>query len=187
MTDQQKIDLLNKVNPIKFTDGKDIFKKFMDKYVVHEKGLFILGPSGSGKTHFVKNQKEKHWIDGDEIWTATGAAPEIAWWTMGVEMINEVEMRSDVTTYYAKKLGLWILGASQRWLVPDAIILPDWEQHKQYIIKREQTDYDGGATSKDYDQVLGHREIMENLAKKEDIPIFQSIEEAVAALTKDIG
>lgn len=187
LTDQQKTDLLNKVSPLKLVDGKDVFKKYMDEYVVHEKGLFILAPSGIGKTHFINNQSEKHWIDGDEIWTAAGAHPKTAWWTMGTEYTNEIDMRSDLITLYIKKLGLWVMGACHSWLKPDAIVLPDWETHKQYIVHREQNNYDGGATSKDFDQVLGHREYMEQVAKRDDVPIFHSLEEAVAVLTKDIG
>lgn len=186
MTGQQQEELLNKVKPVAFIDGKDVFKKFMDEYIVHSKGLFILAPSGTGKTHYVKNQKEKHFIDGDEIWTATGAAPDYPWWTMGLEVMMQVDQRSDVVTMYAKELGLWILGASQYWLRPDGIVIPDWETHKKYILYREQNNYDGGATSNDHEQVLGHIEYMRELAKKENVPIFQSIEEAVEVLSKGI-
>lgn len=187
MDDAYKEELLEKVFPVIFTDGRDFFRRLMSEYVVHKKGLFILGPSGSGKTHYVKNQVQKDFIDGDKMWNDSKAAPDIPWWTMGVEVINRVDQRSDVITKCARDLGLWVLGASQFWLKPDGIVLPDWEKHKEYIIHRETHNYDGGATSKDYDQVLGHREIMEKLAARENIPIFQSIEEAVEALSKDTG
>lgn len=187
MNDQQKNELLDKVKPVSFVDGKEIFKKFMDEYIVHKKGIFILAPSGTGKTHYVKNQKQKDFIDGDKLWTAAGAHPPTdPWWTMGIDVINQIDQRSDIITMYAKELGLWILGASQYWLKPDGIVIPDWETHKKYILHREQNNYDGGATSNDHDQVLGHIKYMRELAEKENIPVFQSIEEAVEALTKGI-
>src|SRR5258706_13488429 len=121
MNNQQKQDLLNKLRPVKYVDGKDIFEKYLEEYVVHDRGLFIFGPSGSGKTYFVKNQTEKHWIDGDQLWYETGAQPEESWWTMGLDTIQEVDQRCDVITMYAKKLGLWIIGANQYYIRPDAI------------------------------------------------------------------
>jgi hypothetical protein len=106
----------------------------MDEYKTHERGLFILAPSGSGKTYFVKHHSQKDWIDGDELWNAAGAHPKGAWWTQGLEIIEWVDQRSDVITQEAKKLGLWVIGASNYWLVPDAVVIPPWETHKNYII-----------------------------------------------------
>lgn len=163
-----------------FCDGEKIFEKFRKEYVAHPKGFFVLAPSGAGKTHFVKNQKQKDWIDGDDLWVATGAQPSWteAWWEKGSEVINEVDQRSDVITKQAKNLGLWIVGASQYWLLPDAIVLPDWRTHKKYISEREKNNYDGGAKSDALEQVLTHRKYMKNLAHKHKIPIFKSIEGA---------
>jgi len=165
-----------------FCDGEKVLKKFQKKYVVHKKGFFILGPSGCGKTYFVKNQKKKDWIDGDELWMATNAQPEDAWWTQGLEVINEVEQRCDVITKQAKKNGLWIIGASNFWLMPDAIVLPDLKTNKKYIIHREKTGYDGGAKSDAFGQLIKHRNYMKKLAKENKIPVFKTIEEAVSYL-----
>jgi len=165
-----------------FCDGKHVYKEFLDKYIQHKYGLFILAPSGAGKTHFVQHQERMDWIDGDELWTACGAHPDRAWWTEGDDAIAIIDQKSDVITGEAKRLGLWIIGASNYWLRPDAIVLPEWEQHKAYIKSREETNYDGGATSSDHDQVLGHRAWMEKLAQEKDVPVFSSIQEAVDAL-----
>lgn len=169
--------------PQMFCDGEKIYQQFADEYVRHDKGLFILAPSGAGKTHFVNHQTSKDWIDGDKLWTACGAHPDRAWWTEGDDAIAIIDQKSDVITGEAKRMGFWIMGASNYWLRPDAIVLPEWERHKEMIRLREETDYDGGATSDDHKQVLGHREWMERIAKGKDIPIFQSIEQAVNALT----
>ncbi len=167
-----------------FCDGVEVLKKFQKEYVTHDKGLFILAPSGSGKTHFVKNQTTKDWIDGDDLWMATNAHPQTDWWVQGIDVINEVEQKSDIITMQAMKNGLWIIGASNYWLMPHVIVLPEWEQHKQYIITREKNNYDGGAKSDAFDQVLSHRKYMEDIAQKNNIPIFYTIEDAVEFLKK---
>lgn len=184
ISDLEKAELIKNIAPVSFGDGSSVFKKFMDEYLVHKKGFFILAPSGTGKTYFVKNQKEKHWIDGDDLWIATGAHPNRAWWTEGLETIFEVDQKSDIITKQAKKLGLWIIGASNYvkssnyWLMPDAIVIPDWRTNKRYIIEREKDHYDGGATSKDFGQVIHHRKDLLRYARKNKVPVFKSVKEA---------
>ena len=119
--------------PNSFYKNESVYGKFIAETVPHKKGFFILAPSGTGKTHFVKRQTEKHWIDGDSLWTATRAHPETDWWRRGIEVIKEVDARSDVMTQEAKRQGLWILGASNNWLTPDAAVLPPWEVNVAYI------------------------------------------------------
>jgi hypothetical protein len=166
-----------------FCDGEKIFKEFQQKYITHKRGLFILAPSGTGKTYFVKNQKLNDWIDGDELWLATNAQPQDEWWEQGLEVIFEVDQKCDVITMQAKKLGFWIMGASNNWLMPDAIVLPDWRINKKYIIEREKNNYDGGAKSDSFQQVMNHRKYMKEISKKNKIPIFKTINEAVLFLT----
>jgi hypothetical protein len=166
-----------------FCDGTSVYKKITDKYNTHKKGLFIVAPSGTGKTHFINNQKTNDWIDGDMIWNATGAHPPRAWWKEGLDVITEIDQKSDIITSECKKIGLWIMGASNAWLVPDAIVIPHWHTHKKYINHREKNNYDGGATSADFDQVLGHRKALVRHAKKNKVRIFKTIQEAVTFLT----
>jgi len=66
--------------------------------------------------------------------------------------------------------------------MPDAIVLPDWKINKKYIKERERNNYDGGAKSDAFDQVKNHRKYMKQIARKNKIPIFKTIEEAVAYL-----
>ncbi|MEO6508479.1 MAG: hypothetical protein ABIO02_00845, partial [Patescibacteria group bacterium] len=169
-----------------FKKGDEVYKQFMDEYKVHTKGFFILGSSGSGKTHFVKNQKEKHWIDGDDLWMAAGASPLRPWWTEGPEVTSDVDRKRDIITQQAKKLGLWILGASNYWLIPDAIVIPDWELHKSYIIERSINHYDGGVREGDFPQVLAHRDSLMKIAEEKDIPVFSSVKEAADSLADTI-
>jgi len=167
---------------VAFTNSTPIYKELGERYIKHKSGLFILAPSGAGKTHFCKNQTEKHWIDGDELWMKAGAHPDGPWWKEPLEVINRVDQRSDVITMEAKNEGFWILGASNYWLKPDAIVIPDWETHKQYIAHRETNNYDGGATSDDHSQVLGHIEVIKAWHVNHNVPLYKSIPEAVAAL-----
>ena len=165
-----------------FCNGDRLYQAFADRFRTHKRGLFIVAPSGSGKTHYVHHQTEPDWIDGDELWTVAGAHPDRAWWTEGIEVINDIDQKSDIITSEAKKLGFWVIGASNFWLIPDAMVIPDWRTHKKFIAHREQRNYDGGATTKDFDQVLGHREWLLARAKKEKIPVYKSITEAINKL-----
>jgi len=169
--------------PLQFSNGTKVFEKFAKTYKRHKSGLFILAPSGTGKTHFINNQRVKHWIDGDSFWEATGAHPKGAWWREPIETIFEVDQRSDIMTVQAKKYGFWLMGASNYWLKPDAIVIPDWKTHKRFIKHREETNYDGGATSDQFEQVKSHRKFILKWQQK-GVPKFESIEKAVNHLTK---
>lgn len=167
-----------------FCNGDAVYKKVTKGYVVHKRGLFIVAPSGTGKSHYVRNQKEKHWLDGDVIWKATGAIPKGDWWKGGLEKIFAVDQKCDVITAECKRLGLWVLGASYYWLIPDAIVVPDLRTQKRYIQARQASGYDGGAKAEDLKNVLSHRKWLLAEAKKHKVPVFKTIEEAIASLTK---
>jgi len=173
--------------PLVFCDGQKVYNKLAEKYLRHSRGLFIVAPSGAGKTYFTKSQKEKHWIDGDELWMATDAHPAGAWWEdkdNGNSLnMKEIDAKSDIVTMEAKKLGFWIIGASNLWLVPDAVVIPDWELHKSYINNRQNNNYDGGATNDRLQQVINHRERIIKHAKDNNVPIFKSVDDAVKYLT----
>lgn len=167
-----------------FCDGEEILKKYRKEYIAHSRGFFILAPSGSGKTYFVKHQTKKDWIDGDDLWVETNAQPpvETKWWAQGLDVINEVEQKCDVITKQAKKMGLWIIGASNYWFMPDAIVLPPLSLNKKYIKEREMNNYDGGAKSDAFDQLKNHRKYMKKIARQNKIPIFKTIKEAIVYL-----
>lgn len=167
--------------PLIFKEGFAVYENFAQQFITHSKGFFILAPSGSGKTYFIEKQKDKHWMDGDSLWETTNAHPSGFWW-LGND-IDEIDQRSDIITIQAKKLGFWIIGASNNFLRPDAIVLPHWSTHKRYIINREKENYDGGATSDRLGQVLRHRRWIRRWVKK-GTPCFKSINEAADFLAK---
>lgn len=162
--------------PLMFTDGSAIYESFAKQFITHKKGFFIMAPSGSGKTYFINNQKEKHWMDGDALWEAANAHPAGPWW-LEPEKIDEIDQRSDIITMQAKRLGFWIIGASNNFLKPDAIVLPHWSTHKRYVSIREKENYDGGATSDRLAQVLSHRRWIRRWVKQ-GVPSFGSVQEA---------
>jgi hypothetical protein len=167
--------------PLIFSDGTEVFNKLAHEYKVHKKGYFIMAPSGAGKTYFVQHQKDKNWMDGDYLWQSTFAHPDGEWWLEPIPVIDEIDQRSDIITVQAKKLGFWIVGASNNWLPPDAIVIPDWETHKSYINSREKGNYDGGATSDHLKQVMNHREWILKWAEK-GVPKFESMQDAAKFL-----
>ena len=176
-------DLLDPKAPIIFADGTKLYTELEKKYSTHKVGYFIMAPSGAGKTYFVKSQKVLNWIDGDDLWMSAKAHPDGEWWLDGLDRIKEIDQRSDIITIEAKKLGFWIVGASNAFLPPDAIVIPNWETHKKWISVRENSNYDGGATSDKLDQVISHRNWILEWEKK-GIPKFETVQEAAAYLEK---
>lgn len=172
-----------KIAPVVFSDDDTVYKEFAKHYVQHKNGLYIVAPSGAGKTHFCQNQTEKHWIDGDDLWIAAKAHPEGPWWKEPIPVMDRIDQRADVITMEAMHQGFWIMGSSTYWLKPSAIVIPDWETHKEYIAARHHGNYDGGATPEDHSQVLGHIEFIKTWHTDHGVPLFSSIEDAVKALT----
>jgi hypothetical protein len=171
--------------PIIFADGTSFYATLSKTYIRHDRGLFILAPSGVGKTHFVSGQSDgaMHWIDGDTLWVATNADPTDDDWEDNFSLVQAVNARCDVITYQAMQLGFWIMGASNQFLKPDAIVIPSWETHLGYIKQREGGDYDGGAKEKDLEGLKSHIKWIKHW-EAEGVPCFTTIEEAVACLTQ---
>ncbi|MFZ3010085.1 MAG: hypothetical protein WA030_03655 [Candidatus Microsaccharimonas sp.] len=167
--------------PVVFADGTAIYDDLAKTYTRHAEGLFILAPSGTGKSYYVNAQSEKAWIDGDVLWVVTGADYSQDEWDESLEDIMEINGRSDVITQQAKKQGFWVLGSSNLFLQPDAIVIPEWDTHLSYISKRQSKDYDGGATTDDLEGLKSHINWITQKWKG-TVPFFASIEDAVAHL-----
>lgn len=174
---------MNEHTPIIFSDGTKFYTQLAKKYIQHSSGFFILAPSASGKTYFIDNQNNNDWIDGDYIWPATNADLSGGEWNANLEDVHEINRRSDVITYQAKKLGFWVIGSSNESLKPDAIVILPWETQLEYIRKRESTNYDGGATTTDIEEIRKHRNTVE-LWQDQDVPCFKSVNKAADFLLK---
>jgi hypothetical protein len=181
MKPEDKFDLFDGTTPLVFADGSDFYGTLAKTYRTHKKGLYILAPSGSGTTYFVHAQTDKNWLDGDVLWMSAHAHPEGPWWRKRGSEFLQIMRRSDVLTYEAIKQGFWVVGSSNYDLVPDAIVLPDLETHKRYIHTRETTNYDGGITSGQVEQLRHERDWVAGYAKK-GVPQFNSVAEAAEYL-----
>lgn len=178
-------DLLDENTPLIFSDGTKTYTKLAEEYKTHKKGFFIIAPSGAGKTYFINHQETKEWIDGDTLWMATNAHPKGEWWLKSLEEINDIERRSDVITTQAKRLGFWVIGVDCYSILPDAVVIPDLETHKQYLqIRTDDPNNDGGQTIDKLDGIMRARRYMESFAEK-GVPIFKSISEATEYLARN--
>lgn len=178
---QDQEGLFSIKTPLVFADGTAFYNKLAKEFVRHKKGFFILAPSGVGKSYYIRGQKpnQRHWIDADRVWRWSRAMPKGAWWEEPLETILGIEQQCDIITAQAKKMGFWMMGASNHWLKPDAIVLPHWQTNLKYIRMREKN-YDGGAKSDPValKQLRGHRHWIAKWAKL-GVPKFKSINEAV--------
>lgn len=173
---------MNSSTPVIYSDGTKLYDELGKTYIKHKHGLFILAPSGVGKTHFVRSQYQKHWIDGDDLYPKANADLTNHDWVYDSELVEEINIKSDVITMEARKQGFWVLGASNSFLKPDAIVIPEWEDHVKLIMHRDAGRSDGGATQADLDSVLRHREIILRW-EQDGVPRFHSIEDAVSTIT----
>ena len=178
MSNKYLSELYNENIPLVFTDGTKVYDELKQNYKTHEKGYFIYGPSGVGKTYFIERQITKDWIDGDVLWSATKAFPNNDWWNLPGDQIDEIERRADVITEQAKRLGFWIIGASSVNVIPDAIVLPDFDTHLKYIQHRENNNYDGGMKSDNIERIKKNRDYYSRFSKY-GVPIFDSVDKAV--------
>lgn len=169
-------NLLEPSVPLVFSDGTEVYNEIKKVYKTHKKGYFIYGPSGVGKTYYINNQIENDWIDGDVLWSAAKAFPKGDWWNLSGDEIDEIERRADIITEQAKRLGFWIIGASSVNVIPDAVVIPDFETHLKYIKYRETHNYDGGIKSDNVEKIKKNREYYSRFS---NVPIFKSVDEAV--------
>nr|QFG74434.1 MAG: hypothetical protein [Megaviridae environmental sample] len=157
-----------------FTDGSKVYKEFNKGYKTHTKGYVILGPPGIGKTWYVKNQKgKKDWVDSDDLLGALGVK-----WHQNQN--NKLDfrlnyLRADYILEQSKLLGYRIIGALFWEYKADAMVIPPMSQHMIYMKKRKDLNEK---------KLKNFRKIFKDHAIKFQIPIFESIEDAVEHLTK---
>jgi hypothetical protein len=114
-------------------------------------------PSGSGKTHFVQDQAGKTWVDGDDLWLLTAALPGGSWWLEPLDRRVELEARADIVTQEARRFDFWIVGVSNTWLRPDAVVIPKLRTQLSYLSHRDKQAYDGGFAGDQKEQILAQR------------------------------
>jgi hypothetical protein len=190
-----------KFEPLDPKKVEEVIKKYEAKHIKHKHGAVVFVGSGGGKSTFCRNQKpnsegKTDFIDADLLYRETGAHPlqpgvyplrPLPWWDMGKEVIIEVEARCGVVNQAMIDHGLWAMTTSfdpYDKYVPDniVVVMLPWEEHQRRIIEKNKGEhYDAGAKAdeKGFARVQSHREWTEKIAKERDIPIVDSIEEAV--------
>ena len=154
----------------KFCDGKSVYKRFNKLYKKHKKGYVILGAPGIGKTTFIKNQGKgkRDWVDSDDLLGELGVK-----WDFNSNNESDFKLnylRADYMLEQSKLLGYRIIGSLFWEYKADAIVNLPLDIHKEYLKNRKDISLD---------VVLEVRELLLKLAKKNNIPVFDSIQGAV--------
>lgn len=133
----------------------------------HSEGSIVLGPPGSGKSWFVEHRGKGQWADVDEF--------------LGVylkfhtnEWLKEEHSKAEVEAHYRecdrylsamRDEGLWVVGALFWEYVPDAIVILDEVQHRKWVAKRDDLDWEF---------VKGVREYLQKQSKEHSVPIYNN-------------
>ena len=144
-------------------------------------------PRPRAKTHFCKHQAQPDWVDGDSIWGESGADPfPFQWWKDGLHTIQRVSQRCDVITADAVDRGFWIIGSTNYWLQPNAIVVPPRDILIRNIEKRGQADhqYDGGLEKDQFHQLERGIAWLRSKWLPLGVPEFESIERATQGLAE---
>ena len=158
-------------------------KNTFSKFRTHEKGCVIFGAPGIGKTTYIINQKpkdgKKDWIDTDDLFGKKGTNAHF-------NAVNKNPsssafklnyLRCDYSLELCKSLGFRIIGALFWQHVPDAIVILSDVKHKEYLKKRKDLNLQ---------MVNNVNQILRNIAKEHNVPIFNTIEEAVSHCNKKL-
>jgi hypothetical protein len=190
------------LEPLKPDQIEEVLSEFSQKHIIHHHGAVIFVGSGGGKSTYCRNQNpdpdgKTDFIDEDLVYRETNATPcepgitplhPIPWWDMGDEVIHQVEQRCGQVNAAIIEHGLWALTTSftpDDKYMPAAIVMLPWEEHKRRITEKSQGQfYDGGAkaTEAGFSLALGHRQWAEKVAAEKNIPIYDSIDAAIAAV-----
>lgn len=193
------------LDPVKI---EEVVDKFTQKHVQHKNGAIIFVGSGSGKSFAVRQQTpnsegKTDLVDADFIYRETGAHPLLPtkpgeplrtfpWWYMGDKVILEVEKRCAMVNEAMVRKGLWALTSSfdpEDSNAPSntVVALIPWEEHRRNIVekfrgtKEHGRYYDGGvrATYPGLKIAQSHRAWALKVASEKNIPLFNSIKEAI--------
>ena len=155
-----------------FTDGSCVYNNFKKSYNVHKNGFVILGPPGIGKTTFVQNQPllKKDWIDSDDLLSELGVD-----WKHNNNNVILNYMRADYILEQSKLFGFRLIGGLFWEYVSDAMVIPKLGTHLSFALQRNDINKDA---------IIECRQLFKDHAEKYNIPIFESINDAIKYLNK---
>jgi len=158
----------------KFIDANEICYNLDKNYIRHKTGYVVLAPPGSGKTTYIDNQVgKKGWIDSDILFNEENFNMEFMNSTNSTIDERLSDLRADYMLEQCKIYGYRILGALFWEYKADAVVILPLKQHYTYFKKRENLDLT---------KIFELREMFYKHAKKNNIPIFDSIKGAITYL-----
>lgn len=166
--DSPKIECIR--SKFMYSDATKVYDEYNKDYDMDGNGYIILGPPGCGKTTYIKNQigNKKKWIDADDLLNDLGVN-----WHLNKLNRNDFRLnylRADYMLAQSKANGCKIIGALFWEYLADAIIIPRLKTHKEYLKNR---------IDLRLENVIDIRNILYKHALKNNIPIFNSCENAV--------
>jgi len=135
-------------------------------FTTHNTGRVILGPPGVGKTTFVNNQptNKRDWVDQDDLFGELG----LKW--QNTDDPERTYTLADKMLEKCKQEGYRIIGSLFWTYKADAIVIPELEQHRQFIQTRPDLNLDN---------VIKIRDILSKQVEEYNIPVFLNCQDAV--------
>lgn len=204
LTSEQMLEKLRN-EPLDLEYVKEVVEKYAEseRKRKHKNGQIIFAYSGTGKSFTVRGEEPDgegitDLVDADFLYRLTGAHPLLPtkpgdplrthpFWYMNDEVIQEVEKRCGQVNEAMVEAGLWALTSSfdpEDSYVPSnliAALIPPTELERNIYTKFDRVFYDGGvrATHDGYAISESHRKYIEQLTRKKDITVVDSIDKAV--------
>ena len=131
----------------------------------HSEGSIILVPPGSGKSWFVEHRGMGQWADVDDF-----LGPFLKFHTD--EWLGKKNTQAEVEAHYRecdkylkamRDEGLWVVGALFWEYVPDAIVILNEAQHRKWVDKRDNLNWEF---------VKGVRKYLQKQSKEYSVPIY---------------
>ena len=144
---------------------------------IHQRGLIVFAPPGSGKSYFV-GQHPQDWVDTDPIFSDVSLHSS-DWHNDTHDETEEAEhyTQCDIGLKIMRELGLWVVGSLFWDFVPDAIVLLRKDTHREYVLQRDDLNWN---------DVCVVRKFLQTLAKTHSLPVYDSFDEMVLFETAKI-
>ena len=132
----------------------------------HSAGVIVHSPPGSGKSWVVQHDGGEDWVDVDEFVGKYLKFHTEAWHSAqkSEAEIKKHYLECDKYLQAMRKEGLWVVGSLFENYIPDAILLLDIKQHRKWVEKREDLDWD---TANDV------RNLLEDMSRKNGVKIYR--------------
>lgn len=112
--------------------------------LIHAQGTVVLAPPGAGKSTFVATNRR--WVDIDNVLgTTPGLNFHTESWHAKAHTQDETARHYQQCDSYLRILknrGIWVVGSLFWDYVPDAILIPPEEKHRQWVAARADLEWE---------------------------------------------